>query len=41
MTWRNRGERLKDEMQAHIDFEIQENVEAGMPPEEARTAAMR
>jgi len=39
--WKNNGERLKDEIQAHIDFEIQENVEAGMPPEEARHAAMR
>jgi predicted permease len=39
--WKNRSERLKDEIQAHIDFEIQENVEAGMLPEEARDAAMR
>jgi predicted permease len=39
--WKSRGERLKDEIQAHIDFEIQENVEGGMPPEEARNAAMR
>jgi putative ABC transport system permease protein len=38
---KNRGERLRDEIQAHIEFEIQENVEAGMPPEEARAAAMR
>jgi putative ABC transport system permease protein len=42
MTWdKNRDERLKDEMQAHIDFEIQENIEAGMSPEEARQAAMK
>lgn len=39
--WKSRGERLEDEIQAHIDFEIQENIEAGMPPEEARHAAMR
>jgi predicted permease len=39
--WKNKGERLKDEIQAHIDFEIQENMEAGMPAEEAREAAMR
>jgi putative ABC transport system permease protein len=32
---------LKDEIEAHIDFEIQENIEAGMLPEEARLAAMR
>ena len=31
MNWgKNRGERLKDEIQAHIDFEIQEQIEAGM-----------
>ncbi len=42
MAWRkNSDERLKDEIQAHIDLEIQENIEAGMPPEEARYAAMR
>jgi putative ABC transport system permease protein len=41
MTWRKkRGERLEDEIEAHIDFEIQENIEAGLPPEEARRAAM-
>jgi hypothetical protein len=42
MTWLGKpSERLSDEIQAHIDFEIQENIEAGMPPEEARQAAMR
>jgi putative ABC transport system permease protein len=42
MTWsKKRGEVLKDEIEAHIDFEIQENIEAGMLPEEARLAAMR
>jgi predicted permease len=47
MTWwktsgeRLNVERLHSEMQAHIDFETQENVEAGMSPEEARRAAMR
>ena len=39
--WKKRGERLADEIQAHIDFETQENIEAGMLPEEARHAAMR
>ena len=39
--WKNRGDRLNDEIQAHIDFEIQENIEAGMSPEQARHAAMR
>jgi predicted permease len=42
MTWgKNSSERLQDEMQAHIDFEIQENIEAGMSPEEAHHAAMK
>ena len=42
MTWlEKRGERLKDEMQAHIDYETQENIEAGMTPEEAQRAATR
>ena len=39
--WKSRGERLKDEIDAHIDFEIQENIEAGMSPDAARDAAMR
>jgi putative ABC transport system permease protein len=42
MSWsKNRSERLAGEIQTHIDFETQENIEAGMPPEEARHAAMR
>jgi hypothetical protein len=42
MTWsKKRGEQLKDEIEAHIDFETRENIEAGMPPEEARHAATR
>ena len=42
MTWLGkRGERLKDEIEAHIDFETQENIEAGMAPEEAHRAAER
>jgi putative ABC transport system permease protein len=39
--WRKRGERLKDEIEAHIEFETQANVDDGMTPEEARRAAMR
>jgi predicted permease len=40
MTWfEKRGERLNDEIQAHIDYETQENIEAGMAPDEARRAA--
>jgi hypothetical protein len=42
MHWsKERGERLKDEIEAHIDFETQENIKAGMPPEEPRDAATR
>src|SRR5580658_6950581 len=39
--WKNRSARLNDEIQAHIDFEIQENIDAGMTPEEARQGALR
>src|SRR5260370_26744366 len=40
-AWETRRKRLEDEMQAHIDLEAQENVEAGMAPLEARPAAMK
>jgi putative ABC transport system permease protein len=39
--WTSRDERLKDEIEAHIEFAVQENIEAGLPPEEARREAMR
>jgi len=39
--WKSRRKQLEDEIQTHIDFEIQENIEAGMSPKEARQAAMR
>ncbi len=40
MTWfEKRAERLNDEIQAHIDYETQANMEDGMAPEEARRAA--
>jgi macrolide transport system ATP-binding/permease protein len=41
MFWQSRKDRLEDEIQTHIDLETQENIEAGMSPEEARHAAMR
>ncbi|WP_254062562.1 ABC transporter permease [Acidobacterium sp. S8] len=41
MLWKSRKDRLEDEIQTHIDFETQENIEAGMTPEKARHAAMR
>src|SRR5580698_7930440 len=40
-AWQARRKRLEDEMQAHIDLETQENIEAGMAPLEARQAAMK
>jgi len=39
--WKSRKDRLEDEIQTHIEIETQENIEAGMPPEQARHAAMR
>jgi predicted permease len=39
--WRNRSRRLLEEIDAHIEFETQQNIEAGMPPDEARNAAKR
>jgi putative ABC transport system permease protein len=39
--WKRRGEQLDDEMRRHIEFEIQENIASGMPPLEARYAALR
>jgi putative ABC transport system permease protein len=39
---RNRQERdLDEELQFHIELKTQENIAAGMPPEEARYAALR
>lgn len=39
--WEARRERLESEMQAHIELESQENIDAGMSPLGARQAAMR
>jgi hypothetical protein len=33
--------RMNDEMRSHIEMQTQENIEAGMKPEEARYAALR
>src|SRR4030095_5333840 len=33
--------RMDDEMRSHIEMQTQENIEAGMRPEEARYAALR
>ncbi len=39
--FRRRQSRLQQEIEAHIAFEIEENLEVGMSPEEARHAAMK
>jgi predicted permease len=39
--WEAQRERLEGEMQEHINLETQENIEAGMSPQEARQAAVR
>ena len=39
--WSQRRSALREEIQTHIELEIEENVEAGMSPEEARLAAHR
>ncbi len=39
--WKDRRERLEEEIRAHIDFETQENIEAGMSPQKARQAAVK
>src|SRR5262245_49816581 len=39
--WKKREDRLEEEIQTHIEFETQENIEAGMTPEQARRAAIR
>ena len=38
---RNLANELEQEMDAHLQFLIDENLERGMPPEEARVAARR
>ena len=38
---RKLDEELNEEVHAHIEFAVEENVRRGMPAQEARTAAMR
>ncbi len=40
LRWRTNQE-LRDELQAHLEIEIQANLERGLPPDEARYAALR
>ncbi len=39
--WKRRGEQLDDEIRKHIEFETQQNLEAGMSSSEAHYAALR
>jgi hypothetical protein len=39
--WNNRRNQLLQEFETHLEIETQENVEAGMSPEEARRAALK
>src|SRR5581483_11151021 len=39
--WKRRADRLDDEIHKHIDFETQENIDAGMSSAEARYAALK
>lgn len=41
LGWTSRRAALQKEMEAHIAAETQENIEAGMSPEQARHAAMK
>jgi len=45
VNWRRRSEQaereLDEELQAHLDLEVEQNIERGMPPEDARLAARR
>jgi len=38
---RQEEQQLHDELQFHLECQIEQNLAAGMPPEEARYAALR
>jgi hypothetical protein len=40
LRWRSEQE-LDDEIQSHLEIEIQANLDRGLPPDEARYAALR
>jgi putative ABC transport system permease protein len=40
LQWRSDRE-LDEEIEAHLDLDIQERIDSGVPPEEARTSAVR
>ncbi|HEY7499323.1 MAG TPA: ABC transporter permease [Vicinamibacterales bacterium] len=42
MTWLGRGDRdYREELEAHLEMEVRENLDRGMSPNEARHAALR
>ncbi|MEZ5394803.1 MAG: permease prefix domain 1-containing protein [Bryobacterales bacterium] len=42
MRWFGRGDRdYREELESHIQMEVEENIERGMTPREARQAANR
>ena len=42
MTWLGRGDRdYREELDAHLEMEIRENLDRGLSPDEARQAALR
>src|SRR5215475_3217835 len=41
VSWKTRRDQLLQEFETHIEIETQENIEAGMSPEEARHAARK
>ena len=42
MKWFSRGDReYREELEAHLEIEVRENLDRGMSPHEARQAALR
>jgi predicted permease len=41
LNWKNRTASLLRELETHIEIETQQNIDAGMPPEQARQAAVK
>ncbi len=39
--WRSRREKLLEEIESHLDMATQQNIEAGMPPDQAKQAAKK
>src|ERR1700760_1511857 len=39
--WKQRKAHLQEELQAHLELEIEENIQSGMSPDAAREAAQK